>query len=179
MLAAYAPSRETKKSEVYLPGGPIWYDFWTGERTAGGVTVHTPAPIDIMPLFVKGGSIVPLGPVMQYAAERPPDTVELRVYRGKNGEFTLYEDENEGYGYERGVHATIPMRWDEQTQTLTLGSRHGSFPGMLKARNFEIVFVEKGHGTGVDPTPAPDRVVRYTGEELRVPLSGDRMMEGR
>jgi alpha-D-xyloside xylohydrolase len=121
-----------------------------------------------LPLYVRPGSIIPLGPDEEYAAERPPDPLEVRVYTGADGNFLLYEDENDSYNYEQGVHATIPMRWNEQSQVLTIGERKGSFPGMLQHRKLHIIFVRPGHGVGPAVTEKPDKVVEYTGNEISV-----------
>ena len=115
-----------------------------------------------MPIFVRAGSIVPLGPELEWASQKPADPLELRVYRGADGTFTLYEDEGDTYNYEKGQFATIPLAWDDGKQTLTIGDRKGEFPGMLKDRTFHIVFVGAGHGVGIDAEAKPDRVVRYT-----------------
>jgi alpha-D-xyloside xylohydrolase len=143
-------------------------DFWTGETLAGGKTVTANAPVNILPLYVRAGSIVPLGPVVQYAMEKPADPIEVRVYRGADGAFTLYEDEGDSYNYEKGKFATIPLEWNEAKQTLTIGKRSGSFPGMLKARDFRVVFVSPGHGSGKDAEEKADSVVHYTGKQLTV-----------
>ncbi|MGO8767057.1 MAG: DUF5110 domain-containing protein, partial [Limisphaerales bacterium] len=153
---------------VYLPSGTSWVDFWTGETLAGGQTVTANAPVNILPLYVRAGSIVPLGPVMQYATEKPADPIELRVYRGADGKFTLYEDENDGYNYEKGVYATIPFTWNESKQTLTIGRRAGKFPGMLKERTIRVVFVSPGHGAGMAAEETADAVVHYTGKSVTV-----------
>lgn len=158
----------TKTWPVYLPGSEKWYNFWTGESQTGGKTIDTPAPIDIIPLFVRAGSIVPLGPVLQYADEKPADPIELRIYTGADGKFVLYEDENDNYNYEKGVYAVIPVIWNEKSQTLTLGKRKGTFPGMLKKRTFKIIFVAPQHGAGMGTTKMPDKIVVYNGEELIV-----------
>ena len=152
---------------VYLPSGTTWLDFWTGESLSGGATTTANAPLNIIPLFVRAGSIVPLGPVLQYTMERPADPIELRVYPGADGKFTLYEDEGDGYNYEKNVFATIPLEWDEARQTLTLGKRSGEFPGMLNERTFHVVFVSSGHGTGMSEMKA-DAVIRYTGKSVTV-----------
>jgi len=154
---------------TYLPAGARWYDFWTGERFAGGQRVTRPAPIDRIPLFVRAGSIVPLGPDLQYADEKLPDPLEIRVYPGADGAFTLYEDQGDGYGYEKGVYATILFRWNDASRTLTIGRRAGSFPGMLRQRSFRIVQVRPGQGTGVEPA-GQARVVRYVDSALEVRL---------
>jgi alpha-D-xyloside xylohydrolase len=148
---------------VYLPAGASWTDFWTGVSHSGGRTIAAAAPIETLPLFVRAGSVVPLGPELQHAAEKPADPIELRVYPGADGGFTLYEDENDGYAYEKGVHATIGIAWDDARRTLTLSERRGAFPGMPESRTFQVVLVGQGHGTGGEPTAAPDRVVTYDG----------------
>jgi alpha-D-xyloside xylohydrolase len=153
---------------VYLPAGTTWVDFWTGETLPGGQTVTASAPISILPLFIRAGSIVPLGPVLQYATEKPEDPIELRVYRGADGQFTLYEDENDNYDYEKGVFATIPFTWNETKQTLTIGRRSGKFPGMLTERTFRVVFVSPNHGAGLAAEERTDAVVRYTGKAITV-----------
>ena len=149
---------------VYLPGRGEWYDFWTGKRTAGGQRIDAASPIETLPLFVRDGTILPLGPVVQYAAEKPADPMELRVYRGANGAFTIYEDQGDNYGYEKGVFATIPLTWSESNGTLTIEARSGGFPGMLNERTFRVVFVDENHGTGGAETENADAVVRYTGK---------------
>ena len=151
---------------VYLPGQTRWYDFWTGEQAAGGLRVEAAAPIQTVPLYVRAGSIVPLGPVVQYAAEKPADPIELRVYSGADGEFTLYEDQGDNYSYEKGAYATIPLMWNEAAGTLTIGARKGRFPGMLKERTFRVVVVGDGHGVGGGETERADQVVRYTGKPV-------------
>ena len=148
---------------VYLPGTTKWTNFWTGERVAGSQHLSVTAPLEQIPLFARAGAILPLGPTMEYATQKPEDPIELRVYPGANGSFVLYEDENDNYDYEKGVHATIPIRWNDSTQTLTIGARSGEFPGMLKDRKFMVVIVRPGHGTGLDATPQPDQIVNYTG----------------
>ena len=154
--------------QVYLPSGATWVDFWTGEALEGVKTVAANAPINVMPLYVRAGSIVPFGPVIQYAAEQPEDPIELRVYRGADGKFTLYEDEGDNYDYEKGKYATIPFEWDDARQTLTIGKRSGEFPGMLRKRTFYVVFVSPGHGTAAGAEARPDVVVHYTGKTVTV-----------
>jgi alpha-D-xyloside xylohydrolase len=152
---------------LYLPSAK-WYDFWTGAAIEGGRTLDAPSPIDRMPLFVRAGSILPLGPDVQYAAEKSADPIELRVYRGAHGTFTLYEDENDTYNYEKGAYATIPFSWDDSTHSLTIGDRSGSFPGMLENRTFRIVFVSENHGTAGELTQNADKTVHYSGKRIMV-----------
>ncbi len=137
-----------KSRKVYLPRGTAWIDFWTGKRMKGGQTVAADASLDILPLFVKAGSIVPMGPYLEYSTEKPADTIELRIYPGADGKFTLYEDENDGYNYENGQFATIPFAWKDARHELVIGDTKGSFPGMLKHRVFHIVLVKRKQGHG-------------------------------
>jgi alpha-D-xyloside xylohydrolase len=165
--AETAPSKPMLR-RVYLPKGADWYDFWTGERLTGGRTIDAPAPLETMPLHVRAGSIVPMGPDLQYASERPADPIELRVYRGAEGRFELYEDEGDGYAYEKGAFATIPIEWSEAKGTLTIDARRGSFPGMLERRTFHVVFVGKDHGTGLEPAAQADATIEYVGQPVTV-----------
>jgi alpha-D-xyloside xylohydrolase len=148
---------------VYLPGSALWYDFWTGDRYAGGQRLGSSAPLERIPLFVRAGSIVPLGPEIEYTDEKPADPIELRVYRGADGAFDLYEDEGDTYNYEKGSYAVIPIRWNETSKTLTFGTRVGEFPGMLSHRRFRVVWVREGVGVGEEPSAATDRIVEYDG----------------
>jgi alpha-D-xyloside xylohydrolase len=154
---------------VYLPATSApWYNFWTGETSPAGQSVEAAAPIETLPLFIRPGSIIPMGPFLQYSSEKPADPIELRIYRGADGKFTLYEDQGDTYNYEKGEYATIPISWNEAKQTLEIGKRTGEFPGMLKERTFNIVWVTKDHGAGVDITDKPDAVVHYTGNAVQV-----------
>jgi alpha-D-xyloside xylohydrolase len=154
---------------LYLPKTK-WYDFWTGSETEGGKAVDSPAPLERIPLFVRAGSIVPMGPDLQYSAEKPADPIELRVYRGADGDFTIYEDENDNYDYEKGDYATIAIHWDDAQHALALGERQGKFPGMLEKRTFRIVLVGLNHGTGIEPAAKADKVVEYSGKQIRLAL---------
>ena len=156
--------------QVDLPAGTVWTDFWTGETHAGGATIVAAAPVERMPLFARGGSIVPYGPDRQYAAQDPAAPIELRIYPGADGDFTLYEDEGDSYDYEAGAFATVALHWDDAAGRLVIGARQGSFPGMVGERVFRVVVVSPGHGAGVAPTASPDREVRYAGAETMVEL---------
>jgi len=164
------PVDGNKSRSVYLPANHDWIDFWTGKKHSGGQTIETDAPIDIMPLFVKAGSIIPMGPFLQYATESPADPIELRIYPGANGRFTLYEDENDNYNYEKGIYATIDFQWNDAEKTLTVDKRQGDFPGMLEKRTFNIVIVGEGHGRGLEFEEVVDRVLEYNGEKIAVPF---------
>ena len=152
---------------LYLPKAQ-WYDFWSGKTVEGAKSIDAPVTIERIPLYVRAGSIIPIGPDVEYAAEKPADPVELRIYRGANGSFTLYEDENDTYDYEKGVYATIPIQWDDALKSLTIGERQGSFPGMLAHRTFHVIFVREGHGSGIGATAQADRVVPYDGSPVTV-----------
>lgn len=159
-----------RSDEFYLPRGTDWVDFWSGERFTGGQTVNREAPIDLIPLYVKAGSVLPVGPDVQYATEKPWDDLEIRVYPGADGGFTLYEDEKDNYNYEKGLYTEIPFRWDDSAGTLTIGTREGRYPGMLETRAFRVVRVGKGAGIGME-SPAKDaKTVKYAGRKTVVRL---------
>jgi alpha-D-xyloside xylohydrolase len=132
-----------KSDEVYLPNGTDWFDYWTGEKLKGGQRVNKETPIDIIPLYVKAGSILPIGPKVQYAAEKKWDELEIRIYPGANGEFMLYEDEKDNYNYEKGAYSTIKFKWDDKARQLSISERKGSFKGMLESRMFNVVLIDK------------------------------------
>ncbi len=129
----------TKTATKYLPKGAAWYDFWTGRRYGGGQTVTLETRFDRVPMFVRAGSILPLGPEMQYVGEKAWDSLELRVYPGADATFTLYEDEGDNYNYEQGKHATITMQWNDKARKLTIAQRQGAYEGMLMQRQFTVV----------------------------------------
>ncbi len=159
------PDATTRR--LYLPESK-WYDFWTGSSVAGGRTIDASASLDRLPLYIRAGSILPLGPDEEWSTEKPADPIELRIYRGADADFTLYEDENDTYNYEKGAYATIPLHWDEAKQALTVGDRKGQFPGMLKNRTFRVVFVGENHGAGIGPEERPDKTVEYAGKQTVV-----------
>ena len=152
---------------IYLPQSK-WYDFWTGSEVEGGRSISATAPLDRLPLYIRAGSILPLGPEEEWSTQKPADPVELRVYRGSNGDFTLYEDENDNYNYEKGAHSTIPLHWDDAQSTLTIADRKGNFPGMLETRTFRVVFVKENHGAGINPESDADKIVQYSGKRITV-----------
>ena len=123
-----------------------------------------------MPLYAKAGSIIPIGPKVQYATEKKWDNLEIRIYPGADGEFTLYEDENDNYNYEKGVYSTITFKWDDAKKTLTISDRNGSFPGMISQRKFNIVKVSKNNGVGMNTTITYDKVITYDGKKVVIKL---------
>ncbi|MCF8357908.1 MAG: glycoside hydrolase family 31 protein [Prolixibacteraceae bacterium] len=164
-LVAPVTTAGATQREVYLPRSAGWYNFWTGERFTGGQSVTADAPLDKIPLFVKAGSIVPMGPVVQYSGEKPGAPIEIRIYEGADGEFTLYDDEGDNYNYENGMYAAINFIWDDETKKLTVSNRENSFPGMLKERVFHIVKVSADNGKGQKIATNADRVLNYSGME--------------
>ncbi len=160
--------REKKTTNVYLPANTEWYDFWTNEKFKGGEEVLKETSIDIIPLYIKAGSILPIGPKVQYATEKKWDNLELRIYEGADGEFTLYEDENDNYNYENGVYSTILFTWNDAKKTLSISNRNGSFPGMLEKRKFNIVVVGESLARGMDELNKYDKVVDYTGRKITI-----------
>jgi alpha-D-xyloside xylohydrolase len=156
-----------KQRTVYLPAGSSWIDFWTGKRANGGQSITAEAPLERIPIYVRAGSIVPYGPLVESAAGKP-DPIDLRVYAGADGDFTLYEDEGDNYDYEHGTHAVIPIHWDDKSSTLNIGAREGSFPGMLEHRTFRVVVVREGRGTGIASSSEPDATVAYDGKSASV-----------
>jgi len=161
-------SKNIKKTrKVYLPKSANWYDFWTGKLIAGGQTIDAAAPIETLPLYIKAGSIVPMGPYLQYATEKVADPIEIRVYTGADADFVLYEDENDTYNYEQGQFSTIALNWNEASKTLTIKDRKGEFPGMLKDRTFKIVYVNTTNGKGIEPA-AKAQTVKYSGIEISI-----------
>ena len=157
---------------VYLPEAQVWYNFWTGDSVQGGHETEAGAPLNRLPLCVRSGSILPMGPEIQYATDDPDGPIELRIYRGAPGSFDLYEDSGDSYDYEKGTHSIIPLRWNEKRGVSTIGTRRGSFPGMVGARQFRVMLVGNGHGVGEAVSAREDRQVMYDGREVYVPLRG-------
>jgi len=170
-LVAPITEAGTTQRDVYLPKSTDWYDFWTGKRIKGGQTVKANAPLDQIPLFIKAGSIVPMGPIVQYSAEKTTEPMEIRVFEGADGEFTLYEDEGDNYNYEKGQYATITFTWNDAKKTLTIADRSGSFAGMLADRKLNLVLVDSTMGKGMDTSEKSTKVVDYKGKKISIKLN--------
>ena len=125
-------------------------------------------PLNILPLYVRAGSIVPMGPVMQYATEKPDAPYEIRIYPGADAKFTLYEDDNETYNYEKGEYATVDLAWNDAAKTLTIGPRQGSFPGMVAQRKLNIVLALPGKNAGIGDGSTDVKTVTYTGKPVQL-----------
>lgn len=157
---------------VYLPdaGNSAWYDFWTGQVHQGGSTVDVPVSLDKIPLFVRAGSILPLGEAKQHTEDKPGDAWEIRIYPGKDARYTLYEDEGTNYDYEQGAYSTFDLIWDDKKQVLTLSDRKGSFRNMVTKRYLKIVKVSPRQGIGMEESGRINKKVLYTGKKLNVSL---------
>jgi alpha-D-xyloside xylohydrolase len=152
-----------KSRDLYLPNGADWYDFWTNERYNGGVIIKRNTPIDLMPIHVKAGSILPFGPQVQYVEEKKWDDLEIRVYKGADGSFILYEDEFDNYNYENGAYSEIKFNWNDKNRRLTIENRSGEYPGMLQQRRFRVKLIE--------PNKVNDeRTVEYSGNKVVLSL---------
>lgn len=167
ILVAPVTEADVIKWNVYLPKWVKWYDFWSGKTYDGGQNINVPAPQNRIPVFVKAGSIIPLGRLMQYTGEKSNDTLEIRVYKGASGQFNLYEDEGDSYNYEKGRYTVIQFNWNEKIKTLTVGNLQGSYPGYLRKRIFNVVFVSEGNGIGALDASAK-KTVMYKGVKMTI-----------
>ncbi|AYD48003.1 glycoside hydrolase family 31 protein [Arachidicoccus soli] len=154
--------------KVYLPKSTQWYDLWTGQQFNGGQTINAAAPQDKIPVFVRAGSILPMGPQVQYAEEKKWVNLEIRIYPGEDGRFLLYEDENDNYNYEKGVYSTIAFKWDDKKNTLIIGNRMGSFPGMLAERKFNIEIVDKPKESEGNSGKKRNKMITYAGKKITI-----------
>jgi len=166
ILVAPVYQYKAKTREVYLPTGASWYDFETFKKYDGGRVVRVDAPLETLPLFIKSGSIIPVGPELQYTGEKQVDPLTLYVFPGQNGSFTIYEDENTNYNYEKGQFATINITYDDSSRSLKIGKRQGGFTDLLAKRTFKIVRVKDHQGGGL--ITRPQLMVEYTGDEITV-----------
>lgn len=148
---------QAKSMDVYLPAGTRWFNYWTNEVQEGGKNVTVETTLGRIPLFVRAGSVVPVGPDVQYSGEKAWDNLTVCVYPGADGNFTLYEDEFDNYNYEKGAYTEIPMTWDDSKRTLTIGSRKGGYTGMLAKRQFVVKTAD-----------GKERTVTYTGKKVQV-----------
>ena len=169
MLVAPVTEAGVTEWSVYLPKAAGWYDYWSGKRYTGGQSIKAASPQDKIPVFVKAGAIIPMAKVMQYTSEKPLDVLEIRIYKGANGTFALYEDEGDGYNYEKGAHTTILFNWNDKTQTLSIGARAGTYKNYLKIRTFNLVVVSDSNGGGVAEGKAVKKVA-YNGAAVAVKL---------
>jgi alpha-D-xyloside xylohydrolase len=167
-LVSPVTTYRARSRTVYLPKGTLWYDLWTGQPMAAGQRISAPAPYDTLPVHVRAGSIVPVGPDLEYTDEKPADPITLYVYAGSDGAFSLYEDDGTTYGYEKGASATIPITWDDASGRLTIGARQGTFPGMLESRTFKVVLVSSSAPVGLLAEPSTAKTASYSGAAVTV-----------
>ena len=160
-----------RSRKLYLPKGHGWYDLYTGNYQEGGHTINADAPYERMPLFIKEGSIIPMGPDIQYTMQKPADTLTLFVYTGRDGSFTLYEDEGINYNYEKDAFSTIPFKWNEAEQSLAIGERKGSFTGMLSKRLIRVMLVNKEHPQSLNADAAAGYSFIYKGNAVLININ--------
>jgi alpha-D-xyloside xylohydrolase len=169
LLVAPITAPNVWKWNIYLPKSNGWFDFWTGKRYQGGQTVKATVLKDKSPLFVKAGSIIPLGKLVQYSGQLPADTMEIRIYKGAEGKFELYEDEGDNYNYEKGNYSVILFTWNDKSKTLTISKRQGSYPGFINNRVFQIVLVSESNGTGIESSKIKKQI-SYIGNKVIIRL---------
>ncbi len=126
LLVAPVTEQAATARTVYLPAGSDWYDFWTNAWHAGGQTLHVEAPIERMPLFVRAGSVLPLGEIIQHTGQ-PQRIEEIRVYAGTNGACTLYQDDGISNAYEDGAYQLTTLTWHDATERLTVDGEHADW----------------------------------------------------
>ncbi|WP_034671319.1 glycoside hydrolase family 31 protein [Epilithonimonas caeni] len=148
---------QNKTVKVYLPAGADWFDFWTNEKQKGGQEIEKSVTLQSIPLYVKAGSIIPLGPDVEYATEKKWDNIIIKIYPGADADFVLYEDEFDNYNYEKGNYSEIPFHWNEKSKTLTIDSRKGNFKGMIEKRNFTLILPN-----------GQQKMVNYSGKKINV-----------
>lgn len=178
ILVAPVLQPQAEQRTTYLPKGDNWTDIWTGQQLQGGQKVTREVDMALMPLYVRQGTIIPWGPNVQYSEQHNWDNLEIRIYPGADGSFTLYEDERDNYNYEQGRFSEIPFTWDDAAQTLTIGQRSGEFKGMLKERTFRIVLVDASDkvGLGIKQSVRFSKEVSYTGSEISIKIDNDNLI---
>jgi alpha-D-xyloside xylohydrolase len=167
LLVSPVTDYKARSRSVYLPAG-TWYDFWSGEAVAGGRAIDLTVPYDSIPVHVRAGAILPIGPDVQYTGEKPSDPITVYVYAGANGRFDLYEDDGASFAYEKGAASEIPFMWTDAARTLTIAPRQGSFPGMLASRTFNVIVVDPKHAAGAGGPAATGRSISYDGHAVTV-----------
>ncbi len=171
MLICPVTTHKAVSREVYLPKtAGQWTDFWTGEKYIPGTEIKANAPLNKVPVFVKAGSIIPMGPFMQFANEKKADTLEVRIYSGADGKFELYEDEGDNFNYMQGKCSRITFSWNDHKHVFTISDRKGDFSGMHKDMVINLILVSEHQGIGLNIGPKPDKVIQYRGLKINVKL---------
>ncbi|MFC3559230.1 glycoside hydrolase family 31 protein [Pedobacter jamesrossensis] len=169
-LAVNVDFNQPKSKKVYLPKGAQWYDFWTNEKYQGGQEITKTTNLATIPLYIKAGTILPIGPNVQYATEKKWDFLEIRIYDGADGKFTLYEDENDNYNYENGAFSNIKFDWNSKKNTLNISSRQGNFSGMLENRKFKIIKIQANQEIKTASGKSFEKVITYSGKNISIKL---------
>jgi len=168
LLIAPITHYQQRSREVYLPHNAtttLWYNLWTGQPTTSQ-TITAEAPYDQIPVFVRAGTILPLGPEIQYIGEKPTAPLTLQIFTGADGHFTLYEDNGLTNDYEKGAFTEIPLTYTDSTHTLTIGPRQGAFPEMQTTRTFAITVTDPTHPIPFTLTPTSTQTITYTGKPI-------------
>jgi len=156
--------------DFYLPAGSAWFDFFSGRRFEGNQTISTLSPLEIIPVFIRAGSVIPYGPLIKNATEKPAGPVQLRIYPGTDADFVLYEDENDGYNYEKGAYSVIPIHWSDKDTSVTIGKRQGKFPGMPERRTFKVVLISGNIPEGFMTASFTEKDIKYSGEAITIKI---------
>jgi alpha-D-xyloside xylohydrolase len=178
-MACPVIEKGARSRTVYLPAGTPWIDFWSGKSFDGGQSLEVDAPLNRLPVFVKAGSLVPCGPDVEWAEQKPWDALELRIYPGADGTFTLYEDEGENHNYEKGQCSEITFTWNDAKQELTISDRTGNFQGMVQQRAFRVSVVRDAQAIGIPLEADCDQIVSYQGTKQTVRMAQDEPAEYR
>ncbi|MBO4611620.1 MAG: DUF5110 domain-containing protein [Bacteroidaceae bacterium] len=178
LLVAPVLQAQVLQRTVYLPEGDNWTDIWNGQQYEGGQKVTRDVSLALMPLYVRQGAIIPWGPNVQYSEQENWDNLEIRIYPGADGQFTLYEDERDNYNYEQGKYSEIPFIWNDASHTLTIGQRNGTFNGMLQNRTFRIVLVDADNhvGVGIGQSVRFSKEIAYNGSEVSIQIDNDHLV---
>ena len=171
ILVSPVTEQSATTRHLYLPAGTKWVDFWTGATIDGGHALDAPAPLDRIPLYLRAGSIVPMGEDIEYAAEKPDGPLEVRIYPGADADFNWYEDEGDTYNYEKGAYATVNLHWNDAQHELTIGDRKGTYTGMPPIRALHLVLVREGHGNGPELVTQADQQVTYSGKQVTLRIN--------
>ena len=170
LMACPVGEYKARTRSIYLPKQTGWYDLYSGEYLAGGQHLTVEAPYERIPVYVPAGGIIPFGPEMEWTDEKPAELIQLYVYAGRDGWFTLYEDEGTNYNYEKGKCATIDIHYDDTARKITIGNRKGGFPGMLKSRRFNVVLVAKEAPKPLNMADPKGKMINYSGKEVSINL---------
>ena len=161
---------KARNRSVYFPEQCGWYNLYTNEYVEGGQRMIVDALYEQIPVFVREGAIIPFGPEMQWSDEKPAELINLYVYAGQDGKFQLYEDEGTNYNYEKGKYATIDIEYDDDDRTVSISARKGSFPGMLKNRRFNVVYITKDAPKPLNLDNPEGKMVQYNGKAVTIQL---------